>query len=93
VTAIGNSAFRSNTSLTSITIPDSVTSIGSEAFRYDASLATVNCYTTLTSIGSDAFYLTADPLTIHTRALDSTWTAGAGLSIGGNSNVTVIKDL
>jgi hypothetical protein len=93
VTTIGSYAFESNL-LTSVTIPDSVTSIGSAAFLNNPSLSTVDCYTTQTAfVGSNVFQFTADPLTIHVRATDATWTAGTGLSFQGNTNVTVIKDL
>jgi len=95
VTSIGSSAFRYN-SLTSVTIPNSVTTIGSNAFAYNSSLATIDCYAPLTSIGSYAFYQTASPLTINvptSGAVSDTWTEGTGLTIGGNTNVTVIKNL
>jgi hypothetical protein len=92
VTSIGTRAFYIN-QLTSVTIPNSVTSIGSVAFETNPSLATVNSYTTRTSFSSNAFRTTASPLTIHARASDTTWTAGTGLSLLGNTNVTVIKDL
>jgi hypothetical protein len=36
---------------------------------------------------------TASPLTIHALASDASWTAGTGLTVAGNTNVTVIKDL
>ena len=92
VTSIGSSAFYNN-QLTSVTIPNSVTSIGSYAFRSNTTLATVDCYTTQTAFaGFDAFHNTADPLTVHARAADATWTAGT-LTFQGNNNVTVIKDL
>ena len=92
VTSIGSYAFYSN-QLTSVTIPNSVTSIGSYAFRSNTTLATVDCYTTQTAFaGFDAFHNTADPLTVHARAADATWTAGT-LTFQGNNNVTVIKDL
>jgi hypothetical protein len=41
VTAIGNNAVRGCTSLTSVTIPDSVTSIGNHAFQSCSSLTSV----------------------------------------------------
>lgn len=94
VTSIGNYGFSDNLEVTSVLIPTSVTSIGNYAFAYSTSLAEVDCYVPLTAFtGSDAFYGTASPLTIHARSTDASWTAGTGLSIQGNTNVTVIKDL
>ena len=52
VVAIGNSAFRSITALTSVTIPNSVTSIGGWAFLDCTSLTSVTIGTGVTSIGS-----------------------------------------
>ena len=54
--SIPNSAFHSCTSLTSITIPDSVTSIGSSAFYGCTSLTSITIPDSVTSIGSSAFY-------------------------------------
>ncbi|MCD7729186.1 MAG: leucine-rich repeat protein, partial [Clostridia bacterium] len=54
-TSIGSYAFRYCTSLTSVTIGDSVTSIGSGAFQYCTSLASITIPDGVTSIGNGAF--------------------------------------
>ena len=56
VTAIGNSAFKGNTTLTSISIPASVTSIGNYAFAECTELVSVTLTEGLVSIGGSAFY-------------------------------------
>ena len=53
---IANYAFANCTSLTSITIPNSVTSIGCGAFYECSSLTSVTIGESVTSIGEDAFY-------------------------------------
>jgi len=55
VTGIGTFAFRGHTSLTSVTIPDSVTSIGRGAFLTCYALTNVTIPDSVTSIGRGAF--------------------------------------
>ncbi len=57
-------AFFSCTSLTSITIPDSVTSIGGSAFSDCNSLTSITIPNSVTNIGGNAFY-NCDNLTIY----------------------------
>lgn len=56
VVKVGDSAFNQNTSLTSITLPDSLTSIGDRTFEGCYNLASINLPDGLTSIGAYAFY-------------------------------------
>ncbi len=56
VTAIGDSAFRDCSSLTGISIPDSVTSIGDAAFSGCISLTGINIPDGVTSIENNTFY-------------------------------------
>ena len=55
MTSIGDFAFDGCTSLTSVTIPDSVTSIGDNAFQDCTSLTSVTIPDSVTSIGDNAF--------------------------------------
>ena len=56
VTAIGDEAFKNNTSMVSVNIPDSVKSIGNSAFDGCTSLLGVVIPDSVESIGSYAFY-------------------------------------
>ena len=55
VTYIDNKVFSRCSSLTSVTIPNSVTAIGYEAFFYCSKLTSVTIPNSVTSIGSEAF--------------------------------------
>ena len=56
ITNIGYRAFYKYTSLTSVTIPDSVTGIGERAFEECSSLASITIPNSVTSIGVVAFF-------------------------------------
>ena len=56
VTSIGDNAFLANSSLTSVTIPNSVTTIGAQAFENCTSLTSATLGTNTTSIGAAAFW-------------------------------------
>ncbi len=55
VTAIADGVFEDNTSLTSITIPDSITSIGARAFKGCTALKSVMLPSGVTSLGKEVF--------------------------------------
>ncbi len=55
MTNIGNEAFSNCSSLTSITIPNSVTSIGEGTFSYCRSLISITIPDSVTNIGNEAF--------------------------------------
>jgi len=95
VTTISANAFGYCSGFTgSLTIPSSVTTIGGSAFKTCSAITSANIRTTLTVVnaGTDCL-LGTDITTIHALASDGTWTAGSGLTIGGKTGITVIKDL
>lgn len=59
VTAIGAEAFLNNSTITSLSLPDSITSIGERAFMGCSSLSNIECGDYISFIGIDAFSQTA----------------------------------
>ena len=98
VTTIGDTNFGSVVfaacAWNTITIGQNVTFIGDWSFGFNNLLTDVYCYVTKTIIDArDQVFNNNSNFTIHARSSDNTWTAGAGQTIGGATNVTVIKDL
>ena len=88
VVAIGDYAFSENTTLTSVTIGNSVTSIGNYAFTYCTSLTSVTIPNSVTSIGAGAF-ISCSSLTSITIP-NSVTSIGAGAFEGcGLTSVTI----
>jgi hypothetical protein len=56
ITAIAADAFYNNSSVTSVSLPNSVISIGPTAFQYTANMTRIYFGTGLTTIGSSAFW-------------------------------------
>ena len=89
--AIGGNAFYDCTSLTSVTIPDSVTSIGDGAFYYCNNLTTVTIGSGVTSIGMTAFGECASLTSITFSGLvaptfvDTDWISGTPAGIRGHA--------
>ena len=65
VKSIGLKAFYNRTSLTSVTIPDSVTEIGVQAFYYCTSLTSVTIPDSVTKIRQDAFVDCTSLTSVH----------------------------
>ena len=91
VTTIGNYAFGGCNGLSgSLIIPNNVTSIGSYAFLNCIGLYTAYLAPPLANVASNAF-LSSGLSTIYAKdAVANGWTLGAGQTVGGKSNVTVI---
>ena len=71
VTSIGNSAFRSCSSLSSVTIPNSVTSIGDYAFRACSGLTSITIPNSVTSIGFSAFSVCSSLTSVNISDLEA----------------------
>ncbi len=93
VISIGREAFYSCINLTSLTIGNSVTSIGISAFFLCSGLTNIDCYVEKSVFNNTSALNDSGVTTIHVRSTDSTWTAGAGQTIGSKTGITVIKDL
>ena len=95
VTKVGVQAFADCSSLTgTLTIPNSILSaFGHSAFKNCSGLNNVDCYVEKSFLDVSSCLLGTSVTTIHVRSTDSTWTAGAGQTIGGKTGIEVIKDL
>ncbi len=86
VTSIGDSAFYTCRSLTSVTIPASVTSIGSDAFSDCNKLTSVTIPNSVTSIGTSAFSYCTDLASV---SFEGNAPTTVGSDVFYNANVTV----
>ena len=84
---INDSAFYNCTSLTSITIPNSVTSIGSNAFSHCSSLTSITIPNSVTSIGDAAF---ADCSSLTSITIPNSVTSIGYYAFKGCSSLTSI---
>ena len=89
VTAIGQYAFRDNTSLTSVTIPNSVTSIEGYAFYYCTNLTSVTLPNSVTSLGNGAFYNCTGLTSVTIPSSVTSIGGGAFNSCTGLTSVTI----
>lgn len=91
VTAIGKSAFRENSGLTSVIIPNSMLTIGEGAFQFCWSLASVTLGNKVKEIGQGAFRETGlTSITIPASVTTIGWGAFAKCSLAG-INITDLE--
>src|ERR1019366_6659139 len=89
VTSIGDWAFASCTSLTSLTIPNSVTTIGSGAFAYCTSLTNITIGSSVTSIEYSPFGDCTSLLAIMVDALNPAYSSVAGVLFNKSTNTLI----
>jgi hypothetical protein len=92
VTSIGDNAFQSCYSLSSITIPSSVTSIGIYAFQSCSSLSSITIPSSVTSIGGNAFQscYSLSSITILGKSEGDISGASWGANTGSPTNTQII---
>jgi len=89
VKKIGDYAFNSCASLTSITIPSSVTSIGDDAFSYCASLTSISIPSSVTSIGYHAFYYCTSLTSINVDIANLNYSSDNGILYNKNKTTLI----
>lgn len=90
VTSIGDYVFENCSSLTSITIPDSITSIGDNAFHGCSSLTSIEIPASVTSIGEGTFSNCSSLKTIYCKCEESNKPDGWSDAWKGNCTATVV---
>jgi hypothetical protein len=90
VTSISADAFRYRTTLSAVTIPDSVTTIGSYAFD-STSLTSITIPDSVISIGTDVFTMCSQLKTVTLSAKLKTISHGAFYHCTGLTSVTIPK--
>ena len=88
VTSIGEFAFYSTTSLTTLSIPSSVTSIGEFAFSNQDSLRTLSIPNSVTSIGDYAFYFA---VSLTTLSIPNSVTSIGNYTFGAMTSLTSLS--
>ena len=88
VTALGDSAFESNTKIKTVTIPTSVTSIGTKTFKGCTKLVSISIPESVTSISTYAF---SGATALTSVKLPSKMTAIAGYTFNGCTALTSVS--